>query len=43
MPTTEISLLVWSVGLCFAQMLVSVLGSTAQVGLPATAALGGVR
>lgn len=37
MPTTEISLLVWSVGLCFAQMLVSVLGSTAQVGLPALA------
>ena len=37
MPTTEITVLVWSVALCFAQMLVSVLGSTAQVGLPALA------
>jgi len=33
----EVSLLVWSVALCFGQMLVSVLGSTLQVGLPALA------
>lgn len=33
----EVTLLVWSVALCFAQMLVAVLGSTTQVGLPALA------
>jgi len=33
----EVSLLVWSVALCFGQMLVAVLGSTAQVGLPTLA------
>jgi uncharacterized MAPEG superfamily protein len=35
--TTEVALLVWSVALCFGQMLVAVLGSTMQVGLPALA------
>lgn len=37
MPTMEVSLLVWSVALCFAQVLVSVLGSLSQVGLPVLA------
>jgi uncharacterized MAPEG superfamily protein len=35
--STEVALLVWSVALCFGQMLVAVLGSLAQVGLPALA------
>jgi uncharacterized MAPEG superfamily protein len=35
--STEIALLVWSVALCFGQMLVAVLGSLSQVGLPALA------
>jgi uncharacterized MAPEG superfamily protein len=33
----EIALLVWSVALCFGQMLVAMLGSLSQVGLPALA------
>lgn len=35
--SAEVTLLVWSVALCFGQMLVAVLGSTAQVGLPTLA------
>ncbi len=32
--TVEISLLVWSVALCFAQVLVAAIGNTQQIGLP---------
>jgi uncharacterized MAPEG superfamily protein len=35
--STEVMLLVWSVALCFGQMLVAMLASLTQVGLPALA------
>lgn len=37
MPTMEVSLPVWSVALCFAPALVSVLGPLSQFGLPTLA------